>query len=672
MEPKDRIEILRRELRRHNHNYYVLNAPEISDFEFDALMRELEQLEARYPEFADPLSPTQRVGSDLSEGFEQIAHLHPMLSLSNTYTVGEVDEFVNRCRTALSGEECVIVGEMKFDGTGISLIYENGRLARAVTRGDGEKGDVVTDNIRTIRSIPLVIEGDDVPPLFEIRGEVVLPWSEFERLNAEREQAGESLFANPRNAAAGTLKTLNSAEVARRGLDAFFYYLIGPELPFDTHFDNMQAARRWGFKVSDIMERLYSTEQVDAFISRWDTERKTLPVATDGLVFKVDSLRQQLNLGFRAKSPRWAIAFKFKAERALTRLRFVSFEVGRSGVVTPVANLEPVLLSGTVVKRASLHNADIIRELDLHEEDMVYVEKGGEIIPKITGIDLGQRLPDTPAVHFVDYCPACGTRLVRRADEAAIYCPNIRGCMPQCTGRIVHFVGRRMMNIDGLGDELVDMLFSASLVRDPADLYDLTVDSLLPLDRMGIASATRIIDGIRRSLEVPFERVLFAISIPLVGETVAKRLAGVVRNIDRLMQMTQEELAAIPDIGPGIARSIVDYFSNTDNRRLIERLRAAGVRMELPEDARRQLSDILADKSIVISGTFMQHSRDQYREIIESHGGKNVGSISKKTSFILAGDNMGPAKLEKASKLGIPVIDEQRFLRIIAGEEPAP
>lgn len=669
MEIKDRIDSLRRELRRHNHNYYVLNSPEISDFEFDSMMRELENLEQAHPEFHDPLSPTQKVGSDLSKGFEQVGHLHPMLSLSNTYTIGEVDEFVNRCRTALNDDHCVIVGEMKFDGSGISLIYENGRLIRAVTRGDGVVGDIVTDNIRTIRSIPAVIEGEDVPALFELRGEVVLPWDAFDRLNAERRDAGEPLFANPRNAAAGTMKTLDTAEVARRGLDAYFYYLLGPDLPYDNHYDNMQAVKRWGFKVSDIMQKLDSIGQVDAFVNRWDTERKALPVATDGLVFKVNSLRQQLNLGYRAKSPRWAIAFKFKAERALTRLRHVSYEVGRSGVVTPVANLEPVLLSGTIVKRASLHNYDIIRQLDIHQNDMLYVEKGGEIIPKITGVEISERDPDAKPIGFVEHCPACGTPLLRNEDEAAIYCPNHRGCMPQCIGRIKHYVGRHMMNIDGIGEELATSLFSSGLVRDPADLYDLTKEQLLPLERMGHSLAERIIKGIDDSRSVPFERVLFAISIPGVGETVAKKLARAVRSIDNLIDMDQAALEQIPDIGLGIAVQITGYFRDPDNRRMVERLRQAGVQLEMPHIDEQEPSDILAGCSIVISGTFAQHSRDEYRYMIESNGGKNVGSISRKTSFILAGDNMGPAKLEKAQKLGIPLVDEHQFLRILDGEE---
>lgn len=672
MTPLERIDLLRRELRRHNHNYYVLNAPEISDFEFDALMRELEALEREHPEAYDALSPTQRVGSDLTKGFEQVLHIHPMLSLSNTYTVGEVDEFVTRCRESLMGQECVIVGEMKFDGTSISLIYEHGRLVRAVTRGDGEKGDVVTDNIRTIPGIPLVVEGDNVPEMFEIRGEVVLPWAAFDRLNEERVAAGEAPFANPRNAAAGTLKTLNAAEVARRGLDAYFYYLIGQDLPYDTHYDNMQAVRSWGFKVSDVMKRLYTIDEVDEFINHWDEGRKSLPVATDGLVFKVDSLKQQLNLGYRAKSPRWAIAYKFKAERALTKLRYVSFEVGRTGVVTPVANLEPVLLSGTVVKRASLHNADIIAQLGIHEDDMLYVEKGGEIIPKITGVDLSARRTDAPPVTFVTYCPACGTRLERREDEAAWCCPNHSGCLPQCVGRIEHYVGRHMMNIDGIGEELAMALFSKGMVRNPADLYDLTEAQLRTMERMGALSAARILTGIKESLTVPFERVLYAVSIPYVGETVAKKLARAARSVDRLREMTEAELASIPDIGPNIAASVREFFGDPDNAAMIERLRAAGVQLELPEDAHRPQSDLLAGCTIVISGTFAHHSREQYKDMIEANGGKNAGSISRKTSFILGGDNMGPAKLDKAAKLGVPVVDEESFLETLAGKIPVP
>lgn len=665
MDPKERIDYLRKELDRHNHNYYVLNNPEIDDRQFDEMMHELEALEDAHPEYADPLSPTQRVGSDLGKGFEQVAHIYPMLSLANTYSVPEVDAWADRVVAALPGERPVMVGELKFDGTGISLIYEHGRLVRAVTRGDGEHGDVVTDNVKTIKSIPMTLQGEGWPDFFEIRGEILMPWKSFERLNAERAFNEEPLFANPRNAAAGTLKLQNPAEVARRGLDARLYYLLGPDLPYDNHYDNMCAARKWGFKVSDAMTLLYSIEDVDRYIQHWDTARRELPVATDGLVFKLNSLRQQLNLGFTAKSPRWAIAYKFKAEQALTRLRFVSFDVGRMGIITPVANLEPVLLSGTIVKRASLHNEDIMRALDIHEGDMLKVEKGGEIIPKIVGVDLDKRLPDAKAVQFVSRCPACGAPLVRVEGEAAWICPNKWECPPQITGRVEHFVGRRMMNIDGIGEETSAVLFSTGLVSNIGDIYDLTVDKLEKLERFGRRSAERIMAGIHDSLSVPFERVVYALSIPYVGETTAKKVARAAGNIDRLMEMTQTELEGIEDVGPRIAESIRDYFASPVNRSNIERLRAAGVQMAIADDADTHLSDKLTGKNIVVSGVFSKHSRDEYKAMIEAHGGKNAGSVSKNTSFILAGDNMGPAKLEKARKLNIPIYDEDTFLSML-------
>ncbi len=665
-QPKQRILQLRDELNRHNHNYYVLNNPTISDRDFDMLMKELERLEAEFPEMYDPLSPTHRVGSDISQSFTQVEHIYPMLSLANTYSIGDVDEFFRRTRQSLSGEEFTIVGEMKFDGTSISLIYEHGELVRAVTRGDGEKGDVVTENVKTIRSIPLRLQGEGYPDMFEIRGEIVLPWKEFDRLNREREFNEEPLFANPRNAASGTLKLQNSSEVARRGLDAYFYYLLGENLPADNHYDNMMEAKKWGFKVSDIMTCLHSIKDVDNFINHWDTERKHLPVATDGLVFKVNSLRQQLNLGFTAKSPRWAIAYKFPAERALTRLQFVSFEVGRMGIITPVANLDPVLLSGTIVKRASLHNEDIIRSLDIHEQDMLYVEKGGEIIPKITGVDTNARQPGAMPVSFITRCPACGTPLVRVEGEAAWLCPNKYGCPPQIAGRIEHFVGRRMMNIDGIGEETAAQLYNAGLVSNIADIYDLTRESLMSLERFAEKSADRIMKGIHDSLSVPFERVIFALSIPYVGETGAKKLARAALNIDNLMGMTIEQLTEIEDIGPRIAESIVEYFANSVNRSIIQRLKEAGVQMAMENTSTEGRSDRLAGKSIVISGTFSHHSRDEYKSMIELHGGKNVGSISKKTDYVLAGENMGPAKLEKAGALGIPIIDEDTFLQMIS------
>lgn len=664
-EAKQRISELREEINRHNHDYYVMNSPTITDREFDMLLKELEKLEKEFPEFTDAQSPTQRVGSDLTRGFEQVAHVRQMLSLSNTYNIGEVDDWVKRTRDALMGENFDIVGEMKFDGTSISLIYSGGRLVRAVTRGDGEKGDVVTENVKTIKSIPQQLSGTGWPDEFEIRGEILLPWEAFERLNAERAFNEEPLFANPRNAAAGTLKLLNPAEVARRGLDARFYYLLSDDLPYDNHYSNMEAARTWGFNVSPAMKLLRTIGEVDEYINYWDAERKKLPVATDGLVFKVNSLRQQLNLGFTAKSPRWAIAYKFPAERALTRLRYVSFEVGRMGIVTPVANLEPVLLSGTIVKRASLHNEDIINNLGIHEHDMLYVEKGGEIIPKITGVDTSAREPGAEKVRFVTRCPACGTPLIRLEGEAAWQCPDKFGCPPQQIGRIEHFVSRRMMNIDGIGEELSTTLFNAGLIRNIADLYSLRAEQLERLPNMGKRSASRILEGIEASKKVPFERVVYGLSIPYVGETVAKKLARATRDIDRLMAMSEAELTAIDDIGERIAVAVIEYFANPVNREIVERLRQAGVTMSMPEESADGRSDKLNGKSIVISGTFSKHSRDEYKEMIERNGGKNVGSVSKNTSFILTGENMGPSKLEKAAKLGVPLVGEDEFLAMI-------
>lgn len=668
MDDKQRILELRQALNEHNHRYYVLSQPTISDHDYDMLTKELEALEAAHPEMYDPLSPTQRVGSDINTSFEQIEHVYPMLSLSNTYSIDEVNEWIERTKGGLMGEGFDIVGEMKFDGTSISLIYEHGRLVRAVTRGDGTRGDVVTDNVKTIKSIPLQLQGSGWPEMFELRGEILLPWREFERINAERAFNEEPLFANPRNAASGTLKLLNPAEVAKRNLDAYFYYLLSDTLPADNHYDNMMAVKSWGFKVSDIMTRLHSIDEVDGFISHWDTARKELPVATDGLVFKVDLLRQQLNLGYTAKSPRWAIAYKFQAERALTRLDHVSFEVGRMGVITPVANLDPVLLSGTIVKRASLHNEDIIKSLDIHEHDMLYVEKGGEIIPKITGVEAAQRQAGAQPIAFVSHCPACGTPLRRVDGEAAWVCPNKYGCQPQIAGRVEHFVGRRMMNIDGIGEETAQQLYASGLVTNIGDLYDLSMDKLMGLDRFGKKSAERILNGLRDSLSVPFDRVIYALSIPFVGETVAKKLARATGDIDTLMGMSAEQLAAIDDIGPRIAESIVEYFEVPLNRSIVQRLREAGVQMSMPNVDDERRSDRLAGKSIVISGVFAHHSRDQYKEMIEQHGGKNVGSISKKTDYVLAGDNMGPAKLEKANKLGVPIIDEDTFLKMISDD----
>ena len=663
---EQRIIELRKEINEYNHQYYVHNAPTISDKEFDDKLRELQDLEETYPQFFDAYSPTQRVGSDLTQGFKQVKHIRPMISLSNSYSVEEVAEFLTRAENGLQGEKCEIIGEMKFDGTSISLIYEHGRLVRAVTRGDGEHGDDVTSNVLTIKSIPLQLpENGDYPDAFEIRGEILLPWKQFEALNKERAFNEEQLFANPRNAAAGTLKLQNSAEVARRGLDAYFYYMLGDNLPCNTHYDNMQRAKEWGFKVAPVMQILPSIDAVRDFISYWDIERKNLPVATDGLVFKINDLRQQLNLGSTAKSPRWAVAFKFQAERACTPLKFVSFEVGRTGVVTPVANLEPVLLSGTIVKRASLHNEDIIRSLDIHDGDKLYVEKGGEIIPKIVGVDLDSRIPDSAPVKFVTRCPVCGAELRRIDGEAAWFCPNKYECTPQITGKIEHFVGRHMMNIDGIGEEVAQLLYTSGLVKNIADLYDLTEEKLMTLDRFKEKSARRIINGIEDSKKVPFERVIFALSIPFVGETTAKVLAGAAHNIDTLMAMNELQLSSIGEIGDKIARSIVDFFSLDFNRTIIERLRLAGLQMEISEEELQNKTDKLAGKSIVISGTFAHHSRDEYKKMISQNGGKNVSSISAKTDFVFAGENMGPAKLEKAQKLGIPIINEDEFLKMI-------
>lgn len=664
----DEIKELRKQLDSHNHKYYVENAPTISDQEYDRLMARLEQLEKENPQYYDEYSPTQRVGSDITKGFVQAAHIYQMLSLANTYSIEEVDAWVKRTDDALAGQSTTIVGEMKFDGTGISLIYEHGRLVRAVTRGDGEKGDVVTDNVKTIRSIPLQLTGEGWPDFFEIRGEIVLPWKEFERLNAERAFNEEALFANPRNAAAGTLKLQNSAEVARRGLDAYFYYLLGENLPFDNHYDNMLAAKSWGFKVSDAMQRLHTIDQIDEYINHWDIARRELPVATDGLVFKVNSLLQQLNLGFRAKSPRWAIAYKFQAEQAATRLRFVSFDVGRMGYITPVANLEPVLLSGTIVKRASLHNEDIMNTLGIHEHDMLLVEKGGEIIPKIVGVDTSEREPDAKTVKFVSHCPACGYPLVRVEGEAAWMCPDKYHCPPQIVGRVEHFVGRRMMDIDGIGEETAQLLYQRGLVKNIADLYDLKTSDLEGLEGFGTKSAERVIDGIRKSKEVPFDRVVYALSIPFVGETTAKKIARSVKDIDTLMTLGQEQLEAIEDVGPRIAESIIEYFAQDVNREIIERLRMAGVTMNMPEEDPALYSEKLKGKTFVISGVFARHSRDQYKDMIEKNGAKNSGSISKKTDYVLAGENMGPSKLEKAQALNIPIINEDDFLKMIGAD----
>lgn len=662
---KDRIETLRREINRHNHSYYVLNRPTVSDRDFDMMLKELESLEKGFPEFQDPDSPTMRVGSDLTKEFTHVVHARPMMSLSNTYSIGEVDEWFERVDKALGGESFEMVGEMKFDGTSISVTYKGGRMVRAVTRGDGTQGDDVTANVRTIRSVPLQLMPGDWPDEFEIRGEILMPWEVFERLNAERAYNEEPLFANPRNAASGTLKMQDPREVARRHLDARFYYLLSDHLPYDNHYENMLAAEHWGFKVSKSMTLLHSLKEVDDFVAYWDDHRKELPVATDGLVFKVNSLRQQLNLGFTAKSPRWAVAFKFNPERACTPLQEVTFETGRMGIVTPVANLKPVLLSGTIVKRASLHNADIVAELDIHQGDWLYVEKAGEIIPQIVGVDIEKRPKDALKIEYVTKCPVCGTPLERIYGDAAWVCPNKYGCRPQITGRIEHFCARRMMDIDGIGEETAELLFSCGLVENIGQLYDLTAEKLSKLDRIGEKTASRIIKGIEASREVPFERVLYALSIPNVGETTAKRLAKGVGSMERLMEMDVEEISAIQDIGPVIARNIYDFLREPVNVSKIERLREAGVRLALSEEQLTVSGNALEGKTIVISGTFSHHSRDEYKDLIEREGGKNSGSISKKTSFVLAGENMGPAKREKCEKLGIPMIGEDEFLDMI-------
>ena len=665
MTVKEKIDQLRADLHRHNYNYYVLNAPEISDKEFDDRMRELQELEKEHPEYQDDNSPTMRVGSDLNKNFTQVAHKYPMLSLGNTYSESEVTDFYDRVKKALN-EDFEICCELKYDGTSISLTYENGKLVRAVTRGDGEKGDDVTDNVKTIRTIPLVLHGS-YPESFEIRGEILMPWEVFEELNREKEAREEPLFANPRNAASGTLKLQNSAIVASRKLDAYLYYLLGEELPCDGHYENLQAAAGWGFKTSEHMKKAHSLEEVFEYIRYWDTERKNLPVATDGIVLKVNSMRQQKNLGFTAKSPRWAIAYKFQAERALTRLNKVTYQVGRTGAVTPVANLDPVQLSGTIVKRASLHNADIIEGLDLHIGDMVYVEKGGEIIPKITGVDKDARsMLIGEKVKFITHCPECGSKLIRYEGEAAHYCPNETSCPPQIKGKIEHFISRKAMNIDGLGPETVDMFYRLGLIKNTADLYQLTADDIKNLDRMGEKSAENIIKGIEASKEVPFERVLFALGIRFVGETVAKKIAKSFNDIDELENANLKKLINIDEIGEKIAQSILTYFANPLNRELIERLKSTGLQLYRREEDLSGYTDKLAGQSIVISGVFTHHSRDEYKELIEKNGGKNVGSISAKTSFILAGENMGPAILEKAHKLGIKLMSEDEFLTLIS------
>jgi DNA ligase (NAD+) len=660
----ERINQLREELHRHNYKYYVENAPEISDYDFDMMMRELQDLEAQHPEYADPNSPSMRVGSDLNKEFTQVEHRYPMLSLANTYSEAEVADFYNRVKKDLN-EDFEICCEMKFDGTSISLTYEDGRLVRAVTRGDGVRGDDVTNNVKTIRCIPLVLNGDDYPADFEMRGEILMPWDVFEQLNREREAREEPLFANPRNAASGTLKLQNSSIVASRKLDSYLYYILGAELPYDGHYENLEYARKWGFKISNAMRKCRTLQEIFDYIRYWDVERKNLPVATDGIVLKVNSLRQQRNLGYTAKSPRWAIAYKFQAERACTRLNSVSFQVGRTGAITPVANLDPVQLAGTVVKRASLHNADIIEGLDLHIGDMVYVEKGGEIIPKIVGVDKDARFLIGDKVKFIGRCPECGAPLIRYDGEAAYYCTNDTTCPPQIKGKIEHFISRKAMNIEGIGPETVDLFYQDHLIESIADLYTLKAADIVRLERMGEKSAENIVAGIERSKAVPFERVLFAIGIRFVGETTAKTLAKAFPSIDKLAAATLDDLIHVDEIGEKIAQSILRYFADERNIRLIERLREAGVQMEAAAVDTSDHTNRLEGKSVVVSGVFSQHSRDEYKALIEKHGGKNVGSISAKTGFILAGENMGPAKLEKAQKLGIPIISENDFLAMI-------
>lgn len=662
----DRIKALREELERHNYDYYVLSSPTISDFEFDQKMRELQDLEAAHPEYFDPHSPTQRVGSDLTKNFDQVVHKYPMLSLGNTYSKEEVRDFYERVGRSLN-EPFEIVAELKYDGTSISVTYKEGRLAQAVTRGDGVRGDDVTANVKTIRSVPLKLRPGSYPDEFELRGEILLPWSEFDRLNKEREEQEEPLFANPRNAASGTLKLQDPKIVASRKLDAYFYYLLGENLPEEGHYENLQEVRSWGFKVSDAMRKCHDLQEIYDFIDYWDVERKNLPVATDGIVLKVNSLRQQRNLGYTAKNPRWAIAYKFQAERAVTTLREVSYQVGRTGAITPVANLDPVLLAGTVVKRASLHNADIIANLDLHIGDQVFVEKGGEIIPKIVGVDVDYRAanPVGEKVRFISHCPECGTALVRPEGEAAHYCPNETGCPPQIKGRIEHFVTRKAMNIN-IGPETIEDLYEKGLVRDIADLYTLRMEDLLSLERWAEKSARNLLKSLDESKSVPFERVLYGLGIRYVGETVAKRLASVFHSIGQLREASFETLVGVDEIGERIAQSVLDYFKDERNGRIVERLESYGLKMAIDESVLANKSDKLKGQTIVISGTFARHSRDEYKAMIEQHGGKNTGSISKKTNYLLAGENMGPSKLEKATALGIKILSEDEFLNLLS------
>lgn len=665
MDERQRIIQLRKELHEHNYKYYVLNSPDISDFEFDTLMHELQDLEARHPDMADPNSPSQRVGSDLNQEFTQVEHKYPMLSLANTYSHQDVREWYESVKRGLGGDDFEVCCEMKYDGLSISLTYVDGKLVRGVTRGDGVRGDDVTANVKTIRCIPLVLPGTGYPHEFEIRGEILMPWKVFERLNAEREAAEEPLFANPRNAASGTLKSQNSRLVASRQLDSYLYYLLGEELPSDGHYENLQAAASWGFKISQGMKKVKTLEDIYAYIDYWDSERKNLPVATDGIVLKVNSLRQQRQLGFTAKSPRWAIAYKFKAERALTRLDRVTYQVGRTGAVTPVANMEPVQLAGTTVRRATLNNEDFIRSFDLHLGDYVYVEKGGEIIPKIVGVDISRRPADAQPVTFITHCPECGAELVRYEGEAAHYCPNDTACPPQIKGRIEHFIARKAMNIDSLGPETVDEYYRRGLIHNIADLYDIRIEDI-SAGSAKLRSAQKIVKAIEESKNVPFERVVFALGIRFVGETSARLIARHFGDIDSLMGASLQQLLEIEGIGEVMAGSVMGYFANDTNRAIVERLRGYGLQMQTATAEGEGSSDILAGKSIVISGVFTHHSRDEYKALIERNGGKNVGSISGKTSFILAGDNMGPSKLQKAEKLGVAIVDEDTFLKMIS------
>lgn len=660
----DRIEQLRKELSLYNHKYYVEATPVVSDYEYDCLLRELQELEATHPECYDPNSPTMRVGSDLTSGFVSVAHRFPMLSLGNTYSLEELREFVERVEREEGKTEFVC--ELKFDGTAISLTYEHGRLLRAVTRGDGTRGDDVTANIRTIRSVPLVLQGEGWPDYFEMRGEVIMPHASFQRLNAEREEIGENLFANPRNAAAGTIKLQSPQEVARRGLDCFLYYVVGEGLPYQNHWDNLQAAKRWGFKISDRMQKCHSWEEIEAYITRTDGERGTLPYDTDGAVVKVNDYAAQRRLGSTAKAPRWAVAYKFKAEQALTRLLSVDFQVGRTGAVTPVANLAPVQLAGTVVKRASLHNADQIALLDVRVGDMVYVEKGGEIIPKITAVELSERTEECVPLQYITHCPECGTELVRVEGDAKHFCPNQEGCRPQIVGRIIHFISRKAMNIEGIGEETVELLYDSGLIHNVADLYDLQPTMVATLPRMGAKSAENIMRELAASREVPFERVLFALGIRFVGETTAKYLAHHFGSMDAIMAASEAELAEADEVGEKIAASIKAYFEDEKNRSIVERLRAEGLQMV--EAEKEVLSDSLAGLSFVISGSFVRHSRDELKALIELHGGRNLAAVSGATNYLLAGDKIGPAKLQKATKLGVQIISESDFEAMIGGE----